>query len=238
MNGWMVLLLILMALFLLGKIPVGAAAEYGEDGPKAWVRLGPIRLQVFPLPKKKKKPRPKGDKAGGKPAAKPAQQGKPKGGSSPSVKNSGTEKKEESKAEKPPLKEKIGGALELAQALLPLALEAAGRFRRKLRMDQLELILTVGASDPADAALRYGQANAVLGAFWHPLTRAFQVRDGRACATVDFEAEGMTLYARAALSIQIGQALYLGLYYGIRALARWLKLRNRQKAGNEKEKAV
>ena len=48
--------------------------------------------------------------------------------------------------------EKIGGALDYARSLLPVALEAAEHVYGKLRMDKLELLLTVGAKDPADAA--------------------------------------------------------------------------------------
>ena len=39
-----------------------------------------------------------------------------------------------------------GGALDYARELLPLALEAAGQFRRKLRVDYLELEIQAGAS--------------------------------------------------------------------------------------------
>ena len=56
-------------------------------------------------------------------------------------------------------------------------MEAAGCFRRRLRGDQLELKLTIGAADPGDAAIRYGQANALLGSIWQPLTEAFHVED-------------------------------------------------------------
>ena len=55
------------------------------------------------------------------------------------------------------------GLLELGRRLFPLLLEAAGQFRRKLQIDELRLRLVAGAPDPADAALRYGQANALLG---------------------------------------------------------------------------
>ena len=48
-----------------------------------------------------------------------------------------------------------GGLLELMKELLPLALEAAGCFRRRLRVDQLELKLTIGAAE--DVYKRQGQ---------------------------------------------------------------------------------
>ena len=57
-----------------------------------------------------------------------------------------------------------GGGLEYAKRLLPIALEAAGQFQKKLKIDILDLELTIGGQDPADAAMAYGWANGALGA--------------------------------------------------------------------------
>ena len=140
------------------------------------------------------------------------------------------------KKEKPPtpLPEKIGGALEYAQALLPVALEAAKGMWRGLRVDVLELELTAGGSDPADAAMLYGQANAALGALWHPLTRAFHVKDGTARVKLDFDAPGTTVYGQAALSVKIGTLVWIGLGAGWKALFGALAARKRLKRKRRK----
>lgn len=105
-------------------------------------------------------------------------------------------------------------------------------------MDELELCLTVGGSDPADTAMFYGQANAALAALWEPITNAFHVKDGHAQVRIDFDAPGMTLYGKAALSLKIGQILWLAVYFGCKALVRFLNYRSIRKAKQKERKAV
>lgn len=136
------------------------------------------------------------------------------------------------------LTQKVEGALDCAQALLPIALEAAGQFYHKLRVDTLRLELTVGSHDPADAALVYGRATAALGALWEPLTQAFHVKDGTARVDLDFDAPGMRLYGEASLSLKLGQVLRLALYFGGKALRAYLSVRSRRTVKQPKRKAV
>ena len=136
------------------------------------------------------------------------------------------------------MKEKVGGALGYAEALLPVLCKAAGYFFRKLRVDVLRLRLVAGAPDPADAATVYGTAVAVLGALWQPLTAAFDVKDGNARVDLDFESDQMTIWAAASFSIRIGQVLWLAVYFGIWALVRFWNERKRQKNEKKLRKAV
>lgn len=208
MNGWMILALVLVTLFLLGQIRVGVRAEYGQDGPLVHARLGPAEIQVFPRNPKQAKPK--------KAKPKKAPEGEPK----------------ES------IVKKLGGPVELLREFLPLVLEAAGQFKRKLQVDTLLLELTVGGDDPGDTALLYGRANALLGALWEPLTRSFHVKDGRAGTRIDFNSPGTTVYGAAALSLKIGQILRIALCFGIRALFSLLKLRKIGKMKAQQRKAV
>ncbi|MGE4275768.1 MAG: DUF2953 domain-containing protein [Lawsonibacter sp.] len=212
MKALYVLTAVLLVLFLIGKIRVGGGTEYSVHGFEAWIRLGAVRLRVFP------RARAKADKP---------------------------HKKKESRKKQPPQKEepvsagqRLGGTLEYARAILPIGLEAAGQFSQKLRMDSLYLELTVGASDPADAALRYGQANGVLGAFWVPLTQTFHVKDGKALVQVDFDARETTVYGSAALSLNVGQIVWLGLYFGWKTLRALLPVHKRQKTKQQQRKAA
>ena len=158
----------------------------------------------------------------------------------PKKKPSPPKKPKKPKKEKPPtpLPEKVGGALEYAQALLPVGMEAAKGMWRGLRVDDLELELTAGSPDPADAAMLYGRANAALGALWTPLTRAFHVKDGRARVRLDFDAPGVTVYGTAALSIKIGTAVWIGLRAGVKALMGILAARRRLKIKRRQRKAA
>ena len=117
-------------------------------------------------------------------------------------------------------------------------LEAAGQVRRKIRVDKLRLKVTVGAEDPADAAMRYGRVNGALGALWGTLNEAFDLRDGRASAVVDFDARTITVYALASLSLKVGQMVWLGLYFGCRALRAFLRVRGRRKQEQQQRKAA
>ena len=209
MNGWLILGLVVLALFLIGQVRVGVAADYTGEGLTVRARLGAVRVKVFPLPKREKKEK------------------KPKKKKPPKEK-----KHKEGKAKAK------GGALILVQEFVPLALEAAGCFWRRLVVDELELLLIVGSTDPADAAMLYGQANAALGAMWEPLTRAFHVKKGRAGVRVDFEAQGTTVRTKASLSLKIGQILWLGIHFGIKALMRLIRYKKQMELKQQERKAV
>ena len=51
--GWLVTLGILV---LLGLIPLGVSVIYDEDGVLARIIAGPLKIKVYPLPHKEKKP--------------------------------------------------------------------------------------------------------------------------------------------------------------------------------------
>ena len=208
MKAVFILAVILLVLLLLGQVRVGGRAEFNAEGFFLWLRLGRFRIKILPMKPRAERP------------AKPRKAKKPK----------------QPEPEKPPvpLPEKLGGALEYAKALLPVALEAAGGVWRGLRVDRLELELTAGASDPGDAALVYGQANAALGALWLPLTRALRVKDGSARVRMDFDADRLTVYGRAAVSIRIGCLTRIALVNGIQGLKRALAVRKRRKRKQRK----
>ena len=98
--------------------------------------------------------------------------------------------------------------------------------------------LAAGSSDPADAAMLYGEANAALGALWFPLTKAFKVKDGRARVKLDFDASGITVYGVAALSIKIGTVVWVGLRAGWQALFGALAAKKRLKLKRQQRKAA
>jgi len=191
-----ILLGLVAVLFLLSLLRIGAWVEYSQQGITARVRVGPVRVQVFPP--KKKAPKPPKEKKTKKP------------------------KKPKREPENPPPK---GGVVDLVFELLPVVLETVGKFGRKLQVDELEILLRVASADPADTAMLYGQANAVLGSLWRPLTQAFHVVDGHARVEAEFQSERMTLYLRAALSLTIGQAVSIGAVFAGKALSAFLRVR-------------
>lgn len=213
MRAVYILAAVALVLFLIGQVRVGGRAVFNAEGFFLWIRLGRFQLKILPA----------------KPVEKPEKPPKP-----PKPKKKKEPKKPQKEKPPVPLPEKLGGALEYAQALLPVALEAAKGMWRGLRVDTLDLELTAGGSDPADAAMLYGQANAALGALWYPLTKAFHVKDGSARVRLDFDAPGTTVYGAAALSIKIGTVVWISLRAGVKALSGALAAQKRLKTKQRK----
>lgn len=148
-------------------------------------------------------------------------------------------KKTRPATEQPPAaKPKRGGLLQLALKFIPLILDTVKRFFRKLQVDELEMQLVVCAADPADAAIRYGQANALLGSLWQPMVDIFHVKDGHAHVGVDFEGSRSTLYLLATLSLTVAQALWLVLVFGVRALGILIGARRNKTTQTQQGEAV
>ncbi len=145
-------------------------------------------------------------------------------------------KKTEKKA--PPAKKKKGGLLQLALDFIPLVLDTVKGFRRKLQVDKLDMEIVVCAPDPADTAVRYGQANALLGTLWQPIIQAFHVKDGHAHVGVNFEEGKTTLYLLASLSLTIAQTLCLALAFGVKALGILIRAKRKQMEHIQQGEAV
>lgn len=112
---------------------------------------------------------------------------------------------------------------------LPLIAEAAGRLKRKVRLDRIYLDVTAAASDPASAALAFGGVNAAVGMIWPLVEQNFNVRDRRIRTRVDFEAARPAVSLDAAATLTIGQAAVLAI---------WLAPRLPQALGMERKKQI
>ena len=105
MKAILILGAVLLALgALLRLVRLGALAEYSAAGLRLKLKVGPLRLMLYP--RKPKQPRRKAGKSS----------------------------RREKKREERPQPELGGGPLALVKRFLPLIAEAAGRFRRKLRI--------------------------------------------------------------------------------------------------------
>ena len=141
--GWWIALGVI---FLLGILPLGVSARYSGEGPLLRVVIGPVRLTLFPRKKKEKKP---------KPAKKTAEQPKKQEEPLPKLPQP---PKQEPAADK---KEKGGSLLDFLP-LVKVALNFLGDFRRRLRVNRLELKLILAGGDPCDLAVNYGRAWAAV----------------------------------------------------------------------------
>lgn len=207
MTGLKILAGVVLVLFLLGRIRLGGEAEYSSAGFFVKVRAGWFRFRVFPLKGEKKEKPAKPQKA--KPSA--HKTGKPKEAPEP----------------------RKGGSLELIKRLLPLACEAAGELKRKIRIDRLYLDLTVASADAAGTAMAYGYANMALGMLWPLIEQNFEVKDPKLHTGVDFTAQSPAVYLNAAFSARLGQLVSFGLRFGWKALRIYLQSRGNKKTQKE-----
>ena len=128
MTFWVVLVCVLLAIWLIGHIRLGAVVAYSESGFALSVKAGPKRIQILPAKKKVGKKKPDKEK--------------------------NTKEKTKGKPEKP--KRAVKDTVSAVMQFLPLVGEAAGRFKRKIRIDYVRLHIIWGSSDPAVAAKGYG----------------------------------------------------------------------------------
>lgn len=201
--GWWITLGILV---LIAILPVGGSIFYDEDGFRAFVIVGPVRIPVFPVKKKEKK-----EKIQKEPKKKAAVKAVPK------------------KAE--PKQKKKGGSILDFLPVLDKALDFLSAFRRKLRVPHLELKLILGGGDPSDLAYNYGRGWTVLGNLMPLLDNVLYIKKRDLEVECDFLADKTTVIARFDISITIGRVLSLVFVQGVSILIELLKVLNKRKGG-------
>ena len=217
--GWLITFGIL---FLLAVLPLGVRIRFDSEGLLVKLILGPVKLTVFPMPKKKKKEKTK--------PTQPEQEEPPEAAPA--------------KAEKPlpeppqpppaPKKPRQGGSLLDFLPLVKTALDLLGDFRRKLRIDDLYLRLILGSSDPCDLAVAYGKVWTAVGNLMPQLDRLFVIKKRDVEVECDFTASETTVIARADVTITLGRLLALAAVYGIRAVKEFLTIQKKRKGGAAK----
>lgn len=209
--GWWITLAILA---LLAILPLGVSALYDCDGLRVRVILGWLRITIVPLPRRMKK-----KNAGEKKTPKEKKTGKSR------------EAAPDGKTEP----EKKGGSLKDFLPLVKIGLNFLGDFRRKLRVNRLELKLVLAGDDPCDLAVNYGRTWAALGNLQPLLERVFIIKKRDLNVECDFTASQTLVNARLDITITLGRLLSLAAVYGIRALRAFLKMKKNKKAVQKNE---
>lgn len=200
--GWLIGALIL---FGLAWLPLGVRCRYDAQGPFAWLLIGPVRIRLYPTKGKKK-------------AKKPEE--KPKEKKQPDQKKPGTTEPE-----------KEGGSLRDFLPLLQVAKDFLGDLRRKLRVNRLEMTLTMAGEDPCDLAVNYGRAWAAVGSILPQLERLFVIKKKQVRVNCDFVGVETTFFLRMDLTLTVWRMLSLAVSHGVRALREYLKINNQKKGG-------
>ena len=183
-------------------LPLGIRIRYDSDGPAGWVLVGPARVKVFPLPKREKKPKTQ------------KKASKPKKAAAPS---------------KPA--EKKGGSVTQFLPLVQLALDLLTDFRRKLRINRLELNWVLGGGDPCDLAVNYGKTCAAMGNIWPRLEELFVIKKRDVKIQCDFEASETLVTARIDLTITVGRLLSVSVWHGFKIIREFIRIKNKGKGG-------
>lgn len=221
--GWLVTLGILT---LLAILPLGVSVRYDAAGAVVKVIAGSVKITLFPRPKKEKKA-PKEKKTDTKLEPQPAQPMK-----AVEEKKPEPDKPAEKKPEEAP--KKHGGPITDFLPLVRVVLDMLGAFRRKLRLNVLELKLIMAADDPCDLAVNYGRAWAAVGNLMPRLERLFIIKKRNIEVECDFKASETTIIARLDLTITLGRIIATAVVYGVKALIEFLKIRNKRKGGASK----
>lgn len=206
--GWVIFFAVVL---LLAILPLGVFVSYDEDGVVVKIVAGPVKITLFPRPKKEKKSEKKSKK---KTSASPAEQ--------------------LPKPPQPPKQipeKKKGGSWTDFLPLVQVALDFLGSFRRKLRIDQLELKLTMAGDDPCDLAVNYGRAWAAVGNLMPQLERLFVIKKRNIEVACDFTASQTLVKFRSEATITLGRLVSLAVVYGIRVFREFWKIKTKRKGG-------
>ena len=212
--GWWITLGIL---FLLAILPLGVCVKYNSAGVFVAILAGPVKITLLPRRKKVKKQ----NKQQEKPAKQtdvPIQ---------PAPKNPDPPK---SKKKKTP-DHQTGGSWTDFLPLVKEVFRFLGDFRRKLRLNRLELKLIMAADDPCDLAVNYGRAWAAVGNLMPQLERIFVIKKRDVEVECDFSASETLVIARLDITITLGRLLAAAVIFGVRALIQFLKIQKKRKGG-------
>ena len=222
--GWIITLGILA---LLAILPLGASVKYDADGPLVKLIAGPVKITLYPRPKKPEK-----EKKEKKPAKAKKEKKKP-ADSKPAAK--GEQSAEKKTAEKAaPEKKRSGGPITDFLPLLKVALDLLNDFRRKLRVNRLEAKVVMAGGDPCDLAINYGRAWTAIGNLMPRLEKVLVIKKRDIDVVCDFTASQTTIYARLDLTITLGRILAIAVVYGFRAVVELIKIKNKRKGGASK----
>ena len=211
--GWWITLGVVT---LLAILPLGVRVCYDSAGPLVKVVLGPVKIKVYPRPKKTEKPK-KETKKQPEAAPAPEEAHLPKPPQPPASKT-------------PPKKEK-GGSLKDFLPFVKLGLDFLGDFRRKLRVKQLYLRLILAGEDPCDLAVNYGKTWTAVGSLIPALEQWFVIKNRDVEVECDFTASETLVVARLEITITLGRLLSLAAVYAVRGIREFIVFRNKRKGG-------
>jgi len=122
-------------------------------------------------------------------------------------------KKKKKKKKKPKkernIKDLLPGSLSEFSFAVKTVLNALSRFKRRLLIKQLTLYYTSAGEDPANTALQFGAANAIIGNLVPLIKKNFRVKRLDLRTWFDFTTPEQKIYAKIILSIAVWELIYV-----------------------------
>lgn len=212
MTGIIILCVVAVLLAVIVLIPVQIRAAYDQGDISAFVRYGPLKIALYPRPKKEgeeskklkkeKKPKKKKESAASAETA---------GGDEAPAPEEPEKKKKKLKINK----DQIFYSLEKLPPILGRALKRTGK---RIRIVPLKVHLLVAGTDPADTALLYGRLEAALAAGLPTLHQLVRIKEQDIQLFLDFQEEQMDCIADVGLTIRPWDVLVIALCAGAGAL--------------------
>lgn len=226
MRPWLVPLMILAALYLLSRLQLGIMGQVMDGSFRAWVKAGPIRIQVHPSGRKQagSEAHKKRGRCEGHGRKDQAESGEKSGAASLLSETLG----EMSPAQFPAL----------ARCFLPVIGRAAGQLTDQIRVGPVHLDIYAGGDDPGDTALLYGGINGALGILFPILEQDFDCKDCHIRTAAAFQSERTMITGDFDISMTLGQLLLFGLWLlrTLPAAAKaWREIRDGETSSERKE---
>lgn len=217
---------ILFALVLLSRLRLGVWVQGGGGDWQVQARVGPLRFQVYPPKAQREEKKPSGK------SQKPPKEDSVKTKSSPKE-SSGT-------GEKKTAFPKVSAALlrSAYREVWPPLRRALSRLRRALRVDPLDVSVTIGAAgDPPEGAELYGL---VQGAVWSGmpvLEQLLDIPDPHIHIGIDFDAPQPQLRLSAGVQVRLGALVAIALSVAVPVI-RWYQNNLRREAPSAETSAA
>ncbi len=155
--GWLIALGIIE---LLAMLPLGVSLRYRQDGLRVWALIGYLKISVYPFRKSDNKEKKK------KPDPAPEQKSKT---GAPAEQSAG------------------GGSWRDFLPLVQVLLDFLKDLRRKIRVRNMELHVTMAGEDPCDLAVNYGRMNIAMAGLLAQLDRFFVIKKQSVWLRCDFD---------------------------------------------------
>ena len=199
--GWLIALGIIV---LLAMLPLGVSLRYRQDGLRAWALIGYLKISVYPFRKSDNKEKKK------KPDPAPEQKSKT---GAPAEQSAG------------------GGSWRDFLPLVQVLLDFLKDLRRKIRVRNMELHVTMAGEDPCDLAVNYGRMNIAMAGLLAQLDRFFVIKKRSVWLRCDFDAEETVVSARLDVTITVARLLVLAVRHGIRGAKTFITIKKQRESG-------